>query len=424
MPEHKSLQTDFPSETFEKFRQFIENRSGVYVNDAQNDALRISIVTEMSINQVNTFDDYYDLLVNRDANQEAFRNLLNLITLNESYFFKTAVHFQLLTERILPEIIERKEDKDKTLRVWNAGCSTGEEPYSIAMTLLENQELLKGWKIEILASDVSQNALTIAQEGVYFKPSMKEAKKDSLDKYFDVESERYRLKDSVKKMVKFKYLNLIREPFPIEEVAGQDIIFCRNVTIHFKIESTRRVISRFYDSLNDVGYLFIGPHETLLGITNELRMLEMGDVAFYCKGPSLLLSQVPSKVVIATIYLNQKKFEFAKNICADLMAREPAVAEHHLLLGMIFRQEGKIADGIEEFQKATIFNSQLPFGYYQLAEAYEASGNKEEAEKFYGRALEVARARPAFTPIEVVNRITKDDIISFCKKALERLSGG
>lgn len=423
MREHKSLEIDFTPEKFEKLREFIENRSGVYVDEARLDALRISLVTEMSINQVDTFDEYYDLLSNRDPNQEAFRNLLNLITLNESSFFKTNEHFQILAENLLPEIVERKEAKDKTLRVWSAGCSTGEEPYSIAIVLLESIVVAEGWKIEILATDVSQNALAIAEAGEYFKGSLKDVRKEWVDKYLEAAGDKYRVKDSLKKLVKFKYLNLIREPFPIEEVYGQDIIFCRNVTIHFKIESTRRVISRFYDTLPDVGYLFIGPHETLLGITNELRHLEINKVSLYCKGPSALFSRVPSKLVIATIYLNQKKYEFAKSICTDLMTREPAEAEHHLLLGMIFKQEGKVADGIQELEQAIGFNPQLVFAYYQLAEAYEATGHRAEAQKHYTRAIEIARTRPAFTPIEVVNRISRDDIIVLSQKGQERVAG-
>jgi len=423
MSEYKPLEIDLTPAKFDKLREFIEGQSGVFVDDARLDALRISLVTEMSINQINTFDEYFELLTKRDTNQEAFRNLLNLITLNESHFFKNAEHFQILAENIIPEIAERKESGDKTLRMWSAGCSTGEEPYSMAIVMLEAMALLEGWKIEILATDVSQNALSIAQQGEYFKGSIKDVRKEWLDKYFDVVDNKYRVKDFVKQAVKFKYLNLIREPFPIEEVYGQDIIFCRNVTIHFKIESTRRVVSRFYDTLPDVGYLFVGPHETLLGVTNEMRHLEVGHTSIYCKGPSVLFSRVPSKLVIATIYMNQKKYEFAKSICTDLMTREPAEAEHHLLLGMIFRQEGKLDDGIMELEQAVSFNSQLVFAYLQLAETYEAAGNHAQAAKHYDRTIEIARTRPVFTPIEVVNRLSKDDIIHLAQKGRERVAG-
>ncbi|MEO0225806.1 MAG: CheR family methyltransferase, partial [candidate division WOR-3 bacterium] len=352
-----------------------------------------------------------------------FRNLLNLITLNEPYFFKTPEHFRILSENVVPEIIERKEFKEKTIKVWNAGCSTGEETYSIVITLLEALESLKGWRIEVLASDVSQNALNIAQTGEYTKNSIKNLKKEYLDKYFDIQNNRYRVKDFIKEFIKFKYINLVHEPFPIEEVAEQDIIFCRNVTIHFKIESTRRVISRFYDSLCDIGYLFIGPHETLLGITNELRPIEIDHTSLYCKGPSLLLSRIPSKLVIATIYLNQKKFEFAKNILTDLMTRDPDNPEHHILLGMVFKQEGKLTDAVEQLQRAINLNPQILFACLQLADTYEAAGNKSAAATYYERTLEIARNRPAFTPIEVVNRISKTDIINLAEKGQQRVSG-
>ncbi len=423
MPEHRSLEIDFTREKYEKLREFIEGQSGVFVDDARLDALRISLVTEMSINQVSTFDEYFELLTKRDPNQEAFRNLLNLITLNESHFFKNPEHFQILAENVIPEIIERKESNDKTLRLWSAGCSTGEEPYSMAITMLEALGGLEGWKMEVLATDVSQNALAIGQQGEYFKGSVKDVRKEWLDKYFDVVDNKYRVKDFVKQTVKFRYLNLIREPFPIEEVYGHDVVFCRNVTIHFKIESTRRVVSRFYDTLPDVGYLFVGPHETLLGVTNEMRHLKIGSASVYCKGPSVLFSRVPSKLVIATIYMNQKKYEFAKSICTDLMTREPAEGEHHLLLGMIFRQEGKLDDGIMELEQAVSFNSQLVFAYLQLAETYEAAGNQAQAVKYYDRTIEIARTRPVFTPIEVVNRLSKDDIINLAQKGRDRVTG-
>jgi len=202
-----------------------------------------------------TLDDYYDAL-GRDDRE--FNELLNLVTINETSFFRFPAQFDALRDRVVPEVMARKKPGDRDLRVWSAGCSTGEEPYSIAMTLLDTGITASGWKPQVLGTDVSTKALARAKSGVYGKRAMMNIAPDVVSRYFErTMSGEYRVNDRVRSLVDFGYQNLIKEPYPLSLMGGWDIIFCRNVTIYFRIESTRRVVRNFYDSLNEGGYLFI-----------------------------------------------------------------------------------------------------------------------------------------------------------------------
>lgn len=281
---NESFAKDLDAEEFRRFRDLIHRHSGIYLEESKLDSLRISLVTRATRLGYGTFGEYYDVL---DRDEREFNELLNLVTINETSFFRFPAQFDALRDQVLPEIMASRPAGKRDLRVWSAGCSTGEEPYTLSMLTLDMALGISGWNPQILGTDVSTKALGRARAGVYGRRAMMNVAPDVVERHFDpTPAGDFRVNDRVRSQVDFGYQNLIKEPYPLSLMGNWDVIFCRNVTIYFRIESTRRVVRNFYDSLNDGGYLFIGHSETLTSISDDFEALEVGGVFLYRKPPA------------------------------------------------------------------------------------------------------------------------------------------
>lgn len=276
----ESLAKDLTPAEFERFRDYLHRHSGIYLEEQKADSLRISLVTRATRFGFLSLDEYYKHLSTDEAE---FKALMNLVTINETSFFRFPAQFEALKKNIVPEIVDGKPEIQKSVRVWSAGCSTGEEPYTIAMTLLDSGLEGFGYTGEVLGTDVSTSALDRAREGVYPSRALLNVPHSISTRFFEPTANGHRVVDKVRAPVTFQYHNLIKEPFPLGLMGNWDIIFCRNVTIYFRLESTRRVIQNFYDALNPGGYLFVGHSETLTSISDHFDPVEVGGVFLYRK---------------------------------------------------------------------------------------------------------------------------------------------
>lgn len=276
----ESLAKDLTPEQFERFRDYIHKHSGIYLEASKADSLRISLITRATRLGFDVLDDYHELLTNDDAE---FKELMNLITINETSFFRFPAQFEALRQNIVPEILEHKPQTQKSFRVWSAGCSTGEEPYSAAMTLLDSGLEGLGYTTEVLGTDVSTNALDVAKAGIYPSRALLSVPHTISSRFFEPTARGHRVTDRVRSVVDYHFHNLIKEPYPLGLMGNWDVIFCRNVTIYFRLESTRRVVENFYESLNPGGYLFVGHSETLTSISDRFEPVEVGGVFLYRK---------------------------------------------------------------------------------------------------------------------------------------------
>lgn len=284
---NEGLAKDLDLEEFRRFRDLIHRHSGIYLEESKLDSLRISLVTRATRLGYTTFDEYYGAL---EKDDREFNELLNLVTINETSFFRFPAQFDALRDQVLPEIMASKPVGNRDLRMWSAGCSTGEEPYSLSMLLNDMALTASGWNPQVLGTDVSTKALGRARAGVYGRRAMTNVAPDLVARHFEMTpTGDYRVNDRVRSLVDFGYQNLIKEPYPLSVMGNWDIIFCRNVTIYFRIESTRRVVRNFFDSLNDGGYLFIGHSETLTSISDDFEAVEVGGVFLYRKPASQTL---------------------------------------------------------------------------------------------------------------------------------------
>ena len=214
--------------------------------------------------------EYYCLIKRPDGKSQELPALLDTLMICETSFFRNQPQFDLFKGVVLPDVIARKErNGTRMLRVWSAGCSTGQEPYSVVMAVLEAISQPELWSVRVFASDLSFTALERAQSGVYRADQIKNVEPYYVQKYFKKEGDHFVVADEVKRRVIFDYHNLKHD----NGLRGLDIVFCRNVMIYFDSEEQRRLINRFIGTLVPGGHLFLGHAESLQGLSNRFTML-------------------------------------------------------------------------------------------------------------------------------------------------------
>jgi chemotaxis protein methyltransferase CheR len=216
--------------------------------------------------KVSSFTEYFDLV--RRSGSGELNTMLNKLTTNHTYFMREPGHFRFFQDVILPQ--QEKTNREHDLRIWSAGCSTGEEAYTAVMVMKEFFGA-QNWDYRILATDISTRVLEEAQRGVYPEESLKDVPPRWKKRYFGRDGQTYLLSDEVKREVIFKRLNLM-DPFPFTKPF--DLIFCRNVMIYFEQETKNGLVAKFYDALKPGGYLFIGHSETIQRDSSGFRYIE------------------------------------------------------------------------------------------------------------------------------------------------------
>jgi len=272
------------NEEFDKFAAMIHKEAGIFMKPEKLTLLSNRLQKRLVALKINSFTEYYNHLskLSGHKKEEEFDHLLDVVSTNETYFFRIEKHFDALMSFCLPEIAKKKSTKK--LRIWSAACSTGEEPFTIAICLAEKADLLRGWNIEILATDISISVLEYASHAEYAGRRIEKVPREYLKKHFDLlpdSGETYRVKDNLRKMVKFNNLNFFKDPFPKDI----DIIFCRNVMIYFDKEHQKRLVADFYNVINPHGYLFIGHSETLYMISDDFEYKKIADAPVYLPKP-------------------------------------------------------------------------------------------------------------------------------------------
>ena len=265
----------------QRFRDFIFNTCGLWFSDSKVIILANRLKIRMKALKITDPNRYFSIISNPDDKAE-LEILINLITTNETYFYRCESQMETFSRTVLPEIVREKVTKnERRLRIWSAGCSTGEEPYTIAICLQEAIPFHKIWDICIYATDISTEVLGKACEAKYAQRAVSRVPQDILKKYFAVKDGYHTLQDGTKSLVDFEYMNLVDSIYEI----GFDVIFCRNVLIYFRDETKSQILERFYDSLADGGYLFLGPSEMVRGLVAGFRMILMKDAVVFRKEP-------------------------------------------------------------------------------------------------------------------------------------------
>lgn len=263
---------------FRNFARLIYEESGIFLKDAKITLLSNRLRKRLKALNLDEFAQYYDYITSLKDKTKELEALLDVVSTNETYFFRNERQFEALSKYCFPDIVKKKQKK--RMRIWSAGCSTGEEPYTIAICVRENMHLFPDWDIQIVATDIAPSVLEFAREGHYSGRRIEKVSAPLLKKYFTQNRENpevYTVNDNLKNLVSFSYINLFKSKFPDD----LDIIFCRNVMIYFDRQHQKELVGNFYKVLNHDGYLFIGHSETLHSLSEDFSYMKILDSPVY-----------------------------------------------------------------------------------------------------------------------------------------------
>ncbi len=273
--------SDLTDTLFDKYRTLILNESGISLSQDKKELVRTRLIGRLKETGLDSYKKYYEFVTQPESSHEMI-HLLDAISTNLTSFFREQAHFDFLNSKLIPELlIKKQKEGSRRIRIWSAAASTGEEPYSLILTMLEHVDSL-AWDIKLLATDINTKVLARAREGVYPEERLKSVPQPLLNKYFQkgktANSGFGKVKDSVRKLVAFRRLNLMETPYPFS--GPFDFIFCRNVMIYFTKETQGKLINIFHSHLEKGGFLFIGHSESLTGIKHPFSYVRP---TVYCK---------------------------------------------------------------------------------------------------------------------------------------------
>ncbi|MBI1820866.1 MAG: protein-glutamate O-methyltransferase CheR [Nitrospirae bacterium] len=259
----------FSDDTFRLFQDLMRQKAGIILDDKGKEFVRSRLRDSVIKKEFSDFKDfYYYLKYDKNRETELF-NVVDLLTIHETYFFRETLQLEAFSDEVISEIMARNKSH-KSIRIWSAGCSTGEEAYTLSMLILEKPEL-RDWRCEIFGTDISPPVLHCARKGIYTQNSFRGMPDQFLEKYFTKEDKGYQIKAPVKEKVVFFHINLI-EPEKMFFLNEMDVIFCRNVIIYFNLDVKKKVIGTFHEKLKQNGFLFLGHSESLSYITADFEL--------------------------------------------------------------------------------------------------------------------------------------------------------
>jgi chemotaxis protein methyltransferase CheR len=257
------------AEEFQQLRTLIYDESGISLSEQKQSFLASRLNKRLHELDLTTFFEYYTM-VSEDKAREEFTRMLDLISTNKTDFFREPKHFDFLREQILPEL-----NSAKRIRIWSSACSTGEEPFTIAMTIYEAVQSPERWDIKILASDLSTRVLAKAASGLYDEERFRAVPPDVMKHHFlrgrGDQTGVYKVKPHLAAAITFRRINLMDDHFPIKNPL--DLIFCRNVMIYFDRPTQETLVNKFHRYLKPGGYLFIGHSESLQWVTHPFKAI-------------------------------------------------------------------------------------------------------------------------------------------------------
>jgi chemotaxis protein methyltransferase CheR len=273
---------------FRQIRDLVYKVSGIYKAEEKLYLLADGCARRMKQLGTKSPREYWDHLTAHPSRDGELRQLLNEITIGETCLFRSQPQLDALRKVILPELVaEKTKQITKRLRIWSAGCSTGEESYTLAMNMLEESEgLLKGWTVEILATDLNDHSVETAKAGIYGDYALRNTTDYYKRKYFTaLDEKKLQVRPEVKKLVTFSRLNL-QDDSKMLFMKGLDLVFCCNVLIYFDGASKAKVINHFFTNLNFGGYFFLGTSESLMKLNDQFHLVHFPGTIAYWK-PSL-----------------------------------------------------------------------------------------------------------------------------------------
>ena len=409
------------------------------------------------------------------------RNLLNLVTVTETCFFRDASQFRLLREYIIPTLTAERSARGgspKKIRIWSAGCSSGEEAYSIAITLDEMGLFHDpAWSVEIIGTDLNTKALEKARRGVYTARAVRNVEGVLLDDHFVRDGKNFALSDAIKKRVKFEFGNLTQTPMP--STGPQDIVFCKNVTIYFRAEVTRKLVAGLHDTIAPDGFLLLGHAESLWQMSEGFTLVEYERAFCYRKTshvaqrPSVPVAHhpvpvaqgfrpagvavpvhdealtqydvcfaafrsgdwdiaesaltslvascptfVPGRLLLGGLYVNSGRFDEATQEAEAVLKVNDLEPRAHLLIGMIAARRQRNDEALQSLRRALYLDDSLALGHFWLANLYRERGDVARASLEYGNVVRDWECQSLQLTEEFASDLTAEQLVEYCRRQI------
>jgi len=470
----------FTDSTYGRLRDLLNQRIGLAYPERKRADLELGLGHVCRAADLDSFEQLYERLLRDDKLWDA---LIAHLTIGETYFFRHSSQFAMLRQHLLPEIIARRAPI-RTLRIWSAGCATGEEPYSVAMLVAEQPELGPDWQTTILATDINPVFLARAQEARYGAWSFRETTDAQRAQFFQAEGQRWQLNPEIRRMVRFARLNLAEDSYPAiaTNTCAIDVIICRNVTIYFDEATTQRVINQFYEALTPGGWLIVGHSEPQVRLYHRFEVHNFPDTVVYRKplqaplsadpltspfsppaarmaqpgtwapppqfgahhqpnlfapapwaatpagGDSPLRSESPAARLTlllsrASQSADQGDLAAARTQCQALLESAPLLVAGHFLLGQIEEQAGEIDAALSAYRRTVFLDRQFTMGILGMARCWQRLGDSGEARRCYRNALKQAAALPPAVLMECGDGATAGEVAAYCRAQVAAVKG-
>ncbi|MBV7272424.1 tetratricopeptide repeat protein [Clostridiaceae bacterium UIB06] len=406
--------------TLKIISRFIEKNLGLnFTEERGNDVIRA--LANASKQKNIDLEEYINLILLNQLSNKDIINLATCLTIGETYFFRDKNLFRILRENLFPNMIRIKENFSRSMKIWSAGCSSGEEPYSIAILIKELIPDYKNWNIEIIATDINENFLNKARQGIYSEWSFRGTNLNFKNRYFKIiDDKHYKINDDVMELVKFYNLNLAKDTYLLDNkiLNNIDIIFCRNVLMYFSESLANQIIKRFYNITVDGGWLIGAPTENLYFNNSSFTSKNIENTFLYNKNikQSISLEYNSKNVSLETLYLKQynnakdNKYSLLLKLVENEMKKdyrnndislEPTAIISEIKsykdndmnarevedLCRSFANEGKLLEALEWCKKAIDKDKINPVYYQLLANIEQELGNFGEAVKALKKAV-------------------------------------
>lgn len=391
----------------------IEEKFGIYFPEERGKDLIRSISNAAKQKDVE-IQQYIDDMISNKLSEKELEALVTFITIGETYFFRDKKLFKIMREKILPDIINSKKNHNRTLKIWSAGCSTGEEAYSIAILIKELIPDCENWNIKIIATDINEKFLSKAKKGIYSEWSFRGLDENFKKKYFNkIDKDQYEVKNYIAKFVKFNNLNLVRPIYLIDNeiVNNIDIVLCRNVLIYFNKYRAQKIINSFYKAVIRGGWLITAPTENLYFNNTSFIPVNINDRFLYSKSISIdrLEKVIPKKSILKDLLAeNENSIHYfdlensnysilqnelkpiSKNMKVPIKSSKKESKLDLKKLEALCRclaNKGKLQEALECCKKIIYEDKINPMNYYLLASIEEEQGNIFDAIKALKKAI-------------------------------------
>ena len=446
------------SEQFETLRVLLSQAAGLVFDESRKESMAYSVAERLRESGACDVSSYLALLDDPAEKQR----LLDEVTIQETHFFRNPPQVRALRTYVLPELLRHADAHGRRLRIWSAGCSTGEEPYSIAMMVRELLPSTSGWDVKVLASDVSSRALDAARTGRYGARAVQMATPEQLARFFQPSPDGgHEVRPEVRELVEFRHHNLVTEPVPYAPSERIDLVLCRNVTIYFARDTTRALMQRLHHSLRDGGYLFLGHSETLWQVSEDFRLVALGSgdsAAFVYRrldektdrrailpdrrtqdeGPpppkperrfQIRRAEKPPVAKTGEQMLSDARsalaagrYDEAAQLAAEATVVEPLRAEGFYLRGLALVDCGRDDDALVDLRKAVYLDPRMGFAHFLLAGALDRLGHAAAACVAYGAAADTLGSQPGDATAPELGGRNVRELAQLCRQ-LERRQG-